>query len=233
MPDNNTYGGSTAGSQNSGVRFVDMRTAIEDACRVLHRRHQSGSRLSGLPTGFVILDELLDGLHPGHLYIVASRPSMGRTTFALNMVQHVTLEGGKRAAVFSSHESATSLTFRLFASIGRIKTSHLRTGELDNDEWARLSEASSRLTSTNGIFVNDSTTLSVDELTETARQLKEQRSIDLVVVDSLENVRIPGKSANGSAGAPGDYTKPESDSGGIEHSCYRNDEDRPVCRGTR
>ena len=100
--------------------------------------HQSQGALSGLPTGFTHLDEYTSGLQGGDLIIIAGRPSMGKTTLALNIAENAALGAGKSAAIFSMEMSVEQLAFRMVASLGRVDQSHLRNGRFGDDDWPRI-----------------------------------------------------------------------------------------------
>jgi replicative DNA helicase len=155
--------------------------------RVDHLYHQeNASNITGVPSGFTDLDNMTAGLQPGDLVIVAGRPSMGKTAFALNVAEHVAVHNGLPVAVFSMEMSAVQLAMRMLGSIGQVDQHKLRTGRLKDDEWARLTDAMSKLHDA-PIYIDESGALTALELRARARRLKRQySSLGLIVVDYLQ-----------------------------------------------
>src|SRR3569623_280741 len=165
----------------SGARgrqgFVPMRSAVKDAFRILHERYENRGAVTGIPTGFTDLDELTAGLQPSDLIIVAARPAMGKTAFSLNMAEYAALKTKKAVAVFSMEMSASQLAFRLISSMGRINQQHLRTGDLAEEEWPRVTSAITLLSETK-IFIDDTPALSPSELRARCRFLLREFVLD-------------------------------------------------------
>jgi len=156
--------------------------------------HESGGGMSGLSSGFKTLDEKTSGLQAGDLIIVAGRPSMGKTTLAVNMAENAALAGHKSVAIFSMEMSAESLTLRMISSIGRINQSHLRSGRLQEDDWPRIDSAMTQLAGAR-IFMDETPALTPTEIRARSRRLKRERGgLDLIVVDYLQLMR--GGSSN-------------------------------------
>lgn len=183
----------------SGARgkkgFISMRQAVKDAFQILHHRYENRGSVTGLTTGFTDLDEKTTGLQPSDLIILAARPSMGKTAFALNLAEAAASRGGKAVAVFSMEMSAQQLTLRLIASIGRVDQQHLRTGDLAEEEWPRVTAAITTLTGVR-IFIDDTPSLSPNELRARARRLKREHDLGLIVIDYLQLMQVPGTSEN-------------------------------------
>ena len=139
--------------------------------------------VTGVPSGFYDLDRMTAGLQAGGLIVLAARPSMGKTAFAINIAEHVALNEGLPVAVFSMEMGAAQLAVRIVGSIGRIDQSHLRTGKLTDEEWPRLSEAVERLL-TISLHIDESAGLTSSELRANARRLSRQcGKLGLIVVD--------------------------------------------------
>jgi replicative DNA helicase len=150
--------------------------------------------ITGVPTGFYDLDRLTAGLQPGDLIVLAARPSMGKTAFAINIAEHVALKEGLPVAVFSMEMGASQLAVRIVGSIGRIDQSHLRTGKLSDEEWPRLTEAIERLRNIS-LHIDETAGLTVSELRANARRLARQcGKLGLIVVDYLQ--LMSGSSGN-------------------------------------
>ena len=174
---------------------VGMDAAVKEVLEILHKLHESKSHVTGLPTGYVDLDELTAGLQPSELVIIAARPSVGKTALAVNIAEHVALAAGKAVAIFSMEMSASQLAFRLISSLGRVNQRHLRTGDIAEEEWPRVSSAMSLLHGAK-IFIDDRPALSPIELRSAARRLKRQHDIQLVVIDYLQLMQVPGSREN-------------------------------------
>ena len=183
----------------SGARgkkgFVQMRSAVKEAFQILHQRYESKGSVTGLATGFADLDEMTAGLQPSDLIIVAARPSMGKTALAVNMAEHAALKSKKAVAIFSMEMSASQLAFRLISSLGRINQQHLRTGDIQEEEWPRVTSAITLLSDAK-IFIDDTPALSPAELRARARRLKREHDVDLIVIDYLQLMQVPGNKEN-------------------------------------
>ena len=148
--------------------------------------------LSGLPTGYDDLDEMTGGLQPGELIIIAARPSMGKTAFALNIGRNAAVDHGKKVAVFSLEMTTRSLIVRLLSSEARIDFSSLRKGFLPMADYRRLQEAADRLSQAN-IWIDDSGSASILEIKAKSRRLQAEHGLDLVVVDYLQLAHGDGR----------------------------------------
>jgi replicative DNA helicase len=175
--------------------FVPMRSAVKEAFQQLQQRYETRGSVTGMPTGFTDFDEMTAGLQPSDLIILAARPSMGKTALALNMAEYAALKTKKAVAVFSMEMSASQLAFRLISSLGRINQQHLRTGDLQDEEWPRVTSAITLLSEAK-IFIDDTPALSPVELRSRARRLKREHDLGLIVIDYLQLMSVPGNSEN-------------------------------------
>ncbi|MFN9732161.1 MAG: replicative DNA helicase [Pseudomonadota bacterium] len=175
--------------------FVPMRLAVKDAFEQLRQRAENRSAVTGVPTGFTDLDHKTAGLQAGDLVSVAARPSMGKTALALNMCEYAALKTGRAAAVFSMEMSASQLAFRLISSLGRINQQHLRTGDLADEEWPRVTSAITLLADAK-IFIDDTPALSPLELRARARRLKREHDLGIIMIDYLQLMQVPGNKEN-------------------------------------
>ncbi len=157
---------------------------------IIEELQKAGGRFRGIPTGFTELDDKLSGLHNGDLIVIAGRPSMGKTAFALNIAEHIAIREKKPAALFSLEMSKEQLVFRLLCSAARVDSHALRTGRLKSSEWPRLSAACGPLDESE-IWIDDTPSMSILELRGTARQLKRRNNIGLVIVDYLQMMQGP------------------------------------------
>lgn len=157
-----------------------MENAFEDLERI-----SEGKQESGVLTGFTDLDELTMGLQPSDLIIVAARPSMGKTSLALNIADYVAVEEGIPVAIFSLEMSAAEVTRRMLCSRARVNNQKLKSSFKDDDVWQRLSEAAGELTSAS-IFIDDNASIGIMELRSKLRRLKAQHDVGLVIVDYIQ-----------------------------------------------
>jgi replicative DNA helicase len=149
--------------------------------------------VTGVPTGFYDFDRMTSGMQAGDLIILAARPSMGKTSLAINIAEHVALNEGLPVAVFSMEMGAAQLAVRIVGSIGRIDQGHLRTGKLTDDEWPRLTEAIEKLRNIS-LHIDETPGLTVSELRANARRLARQcgGKLGLIVVDYLQLMSVSG-----------------------------------------
>ncbi|MFI4954817.1 MAG: replicative DNA helicase [Gammaproteobacteria bacterium] len=160
----------------------------------------SESSITGLSTGYVDLDKMTAGLQSGDLIIVAGRPSMGKTTFAMNIAEHAALKQDKPVLVFSLEMPSESLVMRLLSSLGRVEQTRLRTGKLNEDDWPRFTSAVAILSERANLFIDDASGIGPTELRARARRLqREHGSIGLIVVDYLQLMQVPGFKENRTA----------------------------------
>jgi len=155
--------------------------------------------MTGISTGFRDLDEMTSGLQPSDLIIIAGRPSMGKTTFAMNLVEHAVVSGDKPVVVFSMEMPAESLMLRMLSSLGRIDQTRVRTGQLEDEDWPRLTSAVNLLKDRQ-LFIDDTPALSPNELRSRVRRIaREHGNIGMVMIDYLQLMQVPGLSENRTA----------------------------------
>jgi replicative DNA helicase len=152
--------------------------------------------LTGLATGFTEFDNMTSGLQPSDLVVVAARPSMGKTSFAMNLVEHAALNFDKPVVVFSMEMPAESLIMRMMSSIGRINQTRVRSGSLEDEDWPKLTTAVNRLKD-RPLFIDDTPALSPTEVRARCKRIqREHGSLGLVMVDYLQLMQIPGRGDN-------------------------------------
>lgn len=152
-------------------------------------------QVSGLATGFSYLDEITAGMHPGEFIVIAGRPGMGKTAFALRIIENVAVELGKGCAIFSLEMSSEQIVQRLLSSRARVGSHRLRTGRLRDHEWTNLNIAAGPLAES-PIYIDDSATMTIWDLRTKARLLRSQYDIGLVVVDYLQLMNSGERSEN-------------------------------------
>ncbi|TWI03773.1 replicative DNA helicase [Luteimonas cucumeris] len=175
--------------------FTPVNKAMAEAFDVLQTRYANGGGITGLPTGYTEFDEMTAGLQPTDLIILAARPAMGKTTFALNMAEYAAIKTKKAVAVFSMEMSASQLALRLISSNGRVNATRLRTGQLEDEDWSRITSAI-RMLREGKIFIDDTPALSPEVLRSKARRLKREHDLGLIVIDYLQLMAVPGNSEN-------------------------------------
>ncbi len=166
--------------------FQSMDTLVVSLLDRVQEMADNPNDITGVPTGFIDLDRMTAGLQAGDLVVLAARPSMGKTAFAINIAEHVALNEGLPVAVFSMEMGAAQLAVRIVGSIGRIHQGHLRTGKLSDDEWPRLTEAIEKLRHVS-LHIDETPGLTPSELRANARRLARQcGKLGLIVVDYLQ-----------------------------------------------
>jgi replicative DNA helicase len=179
-----------------GVGFSPIKTLLSRAVDRIETLFQKDEPITGLSSGFNDFDEMTSGLQPADLIIVAGRPSMGKTTFAMNIAEHVAIKSARAVAVFSMEMPGDALAMRMMSSLGRIDQLRVRTGKLEDDEWPRLSSAVSMLAETQ-LFIDDTPALTPTEVRARARRLKrEHKDLGLIVLDYLQLMQAPGEGDN-------------------------------------
>ena len=178
--------GEEGSRQRQGFQSIDkLVVALIDRVNELHEN--GAEEVTGVRTGFFDLDRMTAGLQKGDLIVLAARPSMGKTAFALNIAEHVAVNEGLPVLVFSMEMGAAQLALRLVGSLGRIDQQHLRTGALRNDEWERLADAVDRLKQAQ-VFIDETPALNSAELRARARRMARQfgGTLGLIVIDYLQ-----------------------------------------------
>lgn len=173
-----------------------IRPLLTEAVERIDQLFQTKGALTGLSTGFRDLDDMTMGFQPGDLIIVAGRPSMGKTSFAMNIAESAVIAGEKPVLVFSMEMPADSLIMRMLSSLGRIDQTKIRSGQLADEDWPRLTSAVTLLND-KPLFVDDSAALTPNEMRSRARRLaREHGDIGLIVVDYLQLMQVSGGGEN-------------------------------------
>ena len=176
---------------------VAVRSLLPQVIDQIDEWHTNPDTLRGLPTGFTDFDKITGGLRPGDLVIVAGRPSMGKTTLAVNMAEYAAVHQGTRAsvAIFSMEMPSEQVITRMLSSIGGVPLNNLRSGRISDDDWVRITSATSQLSEAK-IFVDETPALTPTELRARARRVKREHGLSLVVVDYLQLMQVPGTKEN-------------------------------------
>ena len=166
--------------------MADMRTMIEQSLDRLEMLYERGEGITGTPTGFVDLDDLLSGMQPNALYVIGARPAMGKTSFALNIASHAAVEGNKPVLIFSLEMGQLELSQRMLCSESRVDSKNMRDGRLDESDWTKISHGVARLSEA-PIWIDDNPALTVMDIRGRARRLKSQvGDLGLIVVDYIQ-----------------------------------------------
>lgn len=156
---------------------------------------QQDNPITGVPTGFDDLDKLTAGLQPSDLIIVAGRPSMGKTSLAINIAEHAAIKHKLSVVIFSMESPGEQLAMRMMSSLGRIDQHKVRSGKLDDEDWPRLTSAVGILSDAK-LFIDDTAALTPGELRSRCRRLFREHGLDLIVVDYLQLMQVPGTKEN-------------------------------------
>jgi replicative DNA helicase len=172
-----------------------VRSILKETFEYIERLYERKERVTGLPTGFEKLDELTSGLQASDFIIVAGRPSMGKSAFALNIAKHAGVDLGKRVLILSLEMSREQVVQRLLCAEARVDSHRVRTGYLEPKDWPRLTNAAGRLAEA-PIFIDDTAGLTVLEARAKARRMKAEHGLDLVVIDYIQLMRGRGSLEN-------------------------------------
>lgn len=168
-------------SEFRSIKDVLLKTQSD-----LERLSENKSEITGLATGWYDLDKLTTGLHPNEFIIIAARPAMGKTAFALNLATHAAMTQDKSVAVFNLEMSAEQLAMRILSSLGQLEGFKLRTGNLMNNDWKRINEAVSQLSNTN-LVIDDTPGITIGEIRAKCRRLaSSEKGLSLVIIDYLQ-----------------------------------------------
>jgi len=171
--------------------FQDIKGLLRQAVETIEEMSESDGSMTGIPTGFTDFDKKTNGLQKSDLIIVAGRPAMGKTSFAMNIVEKAAIQHGASVAIFSMEMSAVQLVMRMMSSLSRINSGKLKTGNLQDHEWPRIGQQQ-QLMANSRIFIDDTPALSPMEMRARCRRLQRQHGLDLIVIDYLQLMQIKG-----------------------------------------
>jgi replicative DNA helicase len=183
--------------QSAGNRegFEAINDLLGRAVKRVEEMYRSKEAITGVATGFNLFDEKTSGLQRSDLVIIAGRPSMGKTSFAMNIAENAALNGDKAVAVFSMEMPGEQLALRMMSSLGRIDSHNLRTGKLDDQDWPRLISSVNMLSKAK-LFIDDTPALTPTELRARTRRLKREHGLDMVIIDYLQLMQVAGSTEN-------------------------------------
>jgi replicative DNA helicase len=186
-----------AEGSSRGKGYVSAKQALPALIDQIDDLYNNPNKPRGLPTGFIDFDNKTGGLRGGDLLIIAGRPSMGKSTLAINMAEHAALKDGVRAsvAIFSLEMPADQILTRMLSSVGSVHLGNIRSGKLSEDDWPRITGATKQLQDAK-IFIDDTPALTPTELRARSRRIKREHGLDLIVVDYLQLMTVPGTKEN-------------------------------------
>jgi replicative DNA helicase len=174
----------------------NIKSVLGRTVEKIDELYQKGNSITGLRTGLKDLDQMTSGLQPSDLVIVAGRPSMGKTTFVMNMAEHAAISSQLPVLVYSMEMPSESLAMRMMSSLGRIDQHRIRTGQLNDEDWPRVTSAVHMLSEA-PLFIDDTPGLSPAEMRARSRRLmREHGQLGLIVVDYLQLMQVPGMKAD-------------------------------------
>ncbi|WCJ58893.1 replicative DNA helicase [Fontisphaera persica] len=166
-------------------KSMKMHDLVMRSIQIIEERHQRKGQITGLSTGFPDLDDMTTGLHGGEMFIIAARPSIGKTSLAMNIAEHVALELKQPVGIFSLEMTAESLVLRMMSSRARVNAQNLRSGFLNYEDFQRLTQHAAELSQA-PLYIDDTANLSILQLRARARRLHQQYGIQLFVIDYLQ-----------------------------------------------
>ena len=172
--------------------FYLLKNIIKDTFKTIEKLYEKKNLITGVPTGFEKLDDLTSGLQKSDLIIIAGRPSMGKTAFALNLACHAAVDMGLPVAVFSLEMAKEQLAMRMLAADAKVDSQRLRRGLVGETDWPKLTTAAGRLSEA-PLFIDDTPAITVLEMKAKARRLKAENGLELIVLDYLQLMRSGGR----------------------------------------
>lgn len=173
--------------QNAGA-FKSIKDVLIEVYDDIEQRHQNDDEVTGIPTGYRDLDRITSGFQPNDLIIVAARPSVGKTAFALNIAQNIATRTDENVAIFSLEMGAEQLVSRMLCAEGNIDSQRLRTGNLEADDWGKLTMAMGSLSNA-GIYIDDSPGIRVSDIRSKCRRLKQEHGLGMIIIDYLQLIQ--------------------------------------------
>ncbi|WP_347861837.1 replicative DNA helicase [Salimicrobium sp. PL1-032A] len=173
--------------------FKNIKDVLIDVYDNIEQLHQSDGNVTGIPTGYRDLDTITSGFQRNDLIIIAARPSMGKTAFALNIAQNIAGQTDENVAIFSLEMGADQLVSRMLCAEGNIDAQRLRTGKMESDDWNKLTMAMGSLSNA-GIYIDDTPGVRVSEIRSKCRRLKQEHGIGMILIDYLQLIQGSGNS---------------------------------------
>ena len=181
--------------RKGGEELQPIQPVLISTFEKIEQLVKNHGRIEGVPTGYTELDDLLTGLHPGELVLVAGRPAMGKTSIGMNFVENAAIRAGKKAAVFSLEMPAEQLAMRMMCTEARVDMQKVRRGAIDDDEWGKLADALVSIGPAS-IYVDCTPGITVPEVRSKARRLQLEHGLDVIMIDYLSLMSATGKTGS-------------------------------------
>ncbi|RED54483.1 replicative DNA helicase [Cohnella lupini] len=179
-------------SRRSATGFISIRDVLMEVFEKVEFLYNHKGGVSGIPSGFIDLDKMTNGFQRNDLIIVAARPSVGKTAFALNVAQNVAVRASETVAIFSLEMSAPQLVQRIICAESNVDATRMRTGHLEGDDWEKLSMAIGSLSEAQ-IYIDDTPGITVSDIRAKCRRLKKEKGLGLILIDYLQLIQGRGK----------------------------------------
>jgi len=176
--------------RRAGEDYLPIAEVLPGTLDQVEAISRNGGEFTGVPTGFASLDSLTHGLHPGQMIVIAARPALGKTTIALDCARAASVKHGLATVIFSLEMNRDEITMRLLSAEARVLLHHMRTGQMVEDDWTRLSRRTSAVADA-PLFIDDSPNMSIMEIRAKCRRLKQRHGLRLVIVDYLQLMGSP------------------------------------------
>ncbi len=176
----------------STQQITPIRQIVHSTFQFIEELYENDSQISGVASGFGDIDEMTSGFQKGDLFVIAARPSMGKTSLALNIAANVAIHLKKSVAIFSLEMSKEQLVLRLMTTLAQIDAHSMRTGKLKDSDWPKLTQAAGILSECN-LFIDDTSGITVQEMRAKSRRLKREGKLDIIVVDYMQLMRVSGR----------------------------------------
>ena len=170
---------------NNGDDIVPIRQVVDNVLRNIREAAKQQGNVTGVPTGFLDLDDMLTGLHGSELILVAARPAMGKTAFVLNIAEYVILKTDVPVAIFNFEMNKEQLVQRMIAMESQVNSQNIRTGNLQDDQWLKLYESSNIIGGTK-LFIEDQSNVTIGDIRNKCRKLKQRHNVGLIIIDYLQ-----------------------------------------------
>lgn len=179
----------------TGESLVHVKDVLTLTYEKIEELAKLKGRIAGVPTGFIDLDNLTTGMHPGELILIGARPSMGKTSFAMNICQHAALKAGKATAVFSLEMPREQIAMRMLCSEARVDMQKVRSGTLSDGDWMKLARVLGPMANA-PLYIDDTSGITPSQLRSRCRRLMMDKGLDLIMIDYLQLMASDGRSEN-------------------------------------
>lgn len=179
--------------QRSAAEFTSISEITLRVLEKIQAAYQNGAEVTGIPTGFIDLDRKLSGLQPSDLVLIAARPSMGKTAFVLNIVEHAAVRNGLSCMIFSLEMSKEQLVNRILSMESSVDAQKMRNGDLSGGDFGNIMEAAARISESKNLVIDDTAGIGIGELLSKCRKQKLEHGLDLVIIDYLQLMSGSGK----------------------------------------